>query len=74
MAQVALFVVVLVAVFAAKAVSIAFTADDIVSNCTSFCWMAPKPEDAVIPAAEQQGAVESAASHVRAYPRHATVA
>ena len=56
--QIAVFMIVLVAVFAIKVASIVLATDDALWKSTSFSWMNPTAEDAVIPAAEMQGAVE----------------
>ena len=74
--QIALFMIVLVAVFALKAASIVFAADDAIWKSTSFSWMKPKAEDTVVPASELQGAEQGAAAvPVRVYGRrHVKVA
>lgn len=56
--QIAVFMIVLVAVFAIKVASIVLATDDALWKSTSFSWMKPTADDAVIPAAEMQGAVE----------------
>lgn len=59
MVQIAVFVLVLIAVFAAKAVSIALTRDDMVAMSESFSWMKATPEDAVV---ASEAATESAST------------
>lgn len=66
MVEIAVLLVVLAVMFAAKAVVFAYAADDTISKSASFSWVAPKPEDAVIPASETVGAKQEVLAPSRA--------
>jgi len=65
MVEIAVLLIVLAIMFAAKVATIVFAADDTISKSASFSWMAAKPEDAVIPEVETMGAEQESpvASH-----------
>ena len=65
MVEIAVLLIVLAAVFAAKAAAVVLATDDVVSKSVSFSWMSAKGEDAVIPTQETVGANRevSAPSH-----------
>ena len=77
MVEVALFVLVLAAVFALKAVSIVFTRDELVANSSFFSWMQVRPHDAEpawLAEAEAETAPQRAQAPVGVYTRPARVA
>ena len=74
MVEIAVLLIVLAVMFAAKAATVVFAADDTISKSASFSWMAPKPEDAVIPASETMGAKQEALAPSRAYQPSAHLA
>jgi hypothetical protein len=54
MVEIAVFALVLIAVFAAKAASIVFTADEIIEDSRSFSWVRPDLRDEAIASWEAQ--------------------
>ena len=69
MVELVVIMFVLAIIFAAKAASIALMPDDAIWKSTSFSWMKPSAQDAVIPAKALEVAPkrESATVSVRAY-------
>ena len=74
MVEIAVLMIVLAAVFAAKAATVVLAADDTISKSASFSWMAPKPEDAVIPVSETMGAKQEVPASSHAYHPRARLA
>lgn len=74
MVEIAVLLIVLAVMFAAKAATIVLATDDTISKSASFSWMAPKPEDAVIPTSETMGAKQEAPATTHAYHPRARLA
>lgn len=74
MVKIAVFLIVLAAVFAAKAASVVLAADDAILKSTSFSWMSVKPKDAVMPVVEAKPAKQKAPAPSRTYSPRARLA
>lgn len=69
MVELVVIMLVLAIIFAVKAASIALMPDDVIWKSTSFSWMRPTAQDAVVPAEAVEVAPkrETATVSVRAY-------
>lgn len=70
MAEIVVFALVLIAVFAAKAASIAFTADAIIEDSRSFSWVKPDLRDETTASWQAQPETARTFKPIRVYANH----